>query len=387
MNIEFAPDDWGLYVHIPFCRARCTYCDFNTVTHMGEDQHRQYLGAVAREWQSAKLPTGRLISVFFGGGTPSLVHPSLIAGFLDALRDRIGPIEDVEITLESNPGTLDPNRLDAFRQAGVNRLSVGAQAMQEDHLKALNRIHGVEDIYSAVEFARQAKFSNLNLDAIYGLPNQTLNQWQETLSKLIELGPEHFSLYHLQVEEGTSMAIGVAQGGLHLPQEDIVADMADLALTMLNAAGYEPYEISNWARSGHESLHNQLYWTMNSYIGLGAGAHSFHNNRRWWNFRGVRRYMMMQGAGESTVEGEEQLSVSEQMREYMWLGLRRRAGISKDGFAIKFRRTVEDVFQVPLAKLVDLGLVVNGEHRIWLSHRGWEMANYVFRIFLDSGMG
>ncbi|MCL4351324.1 MAG: radical SAM family heme chaperone HemW, partial [Firmicutes bacterium] len=281
MTIEFAPDDWGLYVHIPFCRARCTYCDFNTVTHMGEDQHRQYLDAVAREWQSTQMPTGRLISVFFGGGTPSLVHPSLIAEFLDAVRDRVGSLGDVEITLESNPGTLDPNRLTAFRRAGVNRLSVGAQAMQADHLKALNRIHSVEDIFLAVAFARQAQFSNLNLDAIYGLPSQTVDQWRETLRKLIDLGPEHLSLYRLQVEEGTPLAAGVAQGDLHLPQEDLVADMADLASMMLAAAGYETYEISNWARAGHESRHNQLYWTLNSYIGLGAGAHSFHNNRRW----------------------------------------------------------------------------------------------------------
>lgn len=386
MSTEFCLDDWGLYVHIPFCQARCTYCDFNTVTHMGPDQHPQYMQAVTQQWMQATLPKGRLVSIFFGGGTPSLVDPPLIEKFLASVISRVGSLDGLEITLESNPGTVDLDRLAAFKEAGVNRLSIGAQAMQDHHLKALNRIHGVDDIYRAVDWAKSAGIENFNLDAIYGLPGHTLTQWQETLRALVSLQPDHLSLYRLQVEAGTPLADGVKRGALVLPEEDNVADMADWAAAVLTPQGYQQYEISNWAQPGRESLHNQLYWTFNSYVGLGAGAHSFHANRRWWTLRGVRRYMLAQAAGDSVIEGEETLSFDEQMREYMWLGLRRRSGVAKQRFQERFDRLSDEVFAKTLENLQGLGLIVNDARTVRLSERGWDVANYVFRYFVADGI-
>ncbi len=380
---DFLLTDWGLYVHIPFCQARCTYCDFNTVTHMGVDDHQSYMDALAAEWERAILPSGRLISVFFGGGTPSLVDPSLIGRFLDVVRERVrefGP--DVEVTLEANPGTVTREHFVKLRQVGVNRLSIGAQAMQESHLKALNRIHGVTDIRRAVSDARDAGFDNVSLDAIYGLPAQSFAEWQETLTELLKLKPDHLSLYRLQVEEGTPLADGVRKGTLIMPDDDRMADMADFAEATLDDRGFVHYEISNWSRPGFDSRHNQLYWTLNSYLGLGAGAHSYHEGRRWWNYRGVRRYIETQRAGEPALDDGEILSHLEQMREYVWLGLRRQRGVNRERFHTKFHEHLDEVFETTVAELTDLGLVESQDAILKLTGRGRDLANTVFRKFM-----
>lgn len=380
---DFLLSDWGLYVHIPFCQARCTYCDFNTVTHMGVDDHQRYMDALALEWKRADLPQGRLISVFFGGGTPSLVDPRLIGHFLDQVRLRVQDFNArVEVTLEANPGTVTADHFKMLREVGVNRLSIGAQAMQESHLKALNRIHGVDDIKRVVADARSAGFDNVSLDAIYGLPGQSVAEWQETLTELLRLRPDHLSLYRLQVETGTPLADGVRQGLLILPDDDRIADMADYAEDILDRGGFDHYEISNWGRNDRLSQHNQLYWTLNSYLGLGAGAHSYHQGRRWWNDRGVRRYMESQHAGESTQDDGEILSLMEQMREYVWLGLRRRRGVDRERFYTKFAERLDHVFATQIAELTEVGLLESENTILRLTGRGRDLANAVFRKFM-----
>lgn len=376
--------DWGLYVHIPFCQARCTYCDFNTITGMGEGDHRRYVEAVIREWAGEAMPTGPMVSVFFGGGTPSLVDPRLLGDILEAVRQRVGAFDPaMEVTVETNPGTVSPEKLEVLRTIGVNRLSIGAQALQNHHLTALNRIHDVEAITDTVAMARAAGFENINLDAIYGLPGQTVMEWQETVEGLLDLHPEHLSLYALMVETGTPLKAQLDRGTVRLPDSDSVADMADWAEERLAAAGLEPYEISNFARPGRESRHNRLYWQLEPYLALGAGAHAYRPGRRWWNVRGVRRYMEFLEAGQDPLDGEEQLTPIEEMREYLWLGFRQRRGVDRAQFRHRFGADPLEIFSAVLSDLQDAGYVEIGSDRLSLTARGRDLANVVARALVD----
>ncbi len=378
---------WGLYVHIPFCQARCTYCDFNTVIGMNSPaEHAQYMQALETQWaQLPEIPAGELLSIFFGGGTPSLVEPEQIHHLLEKVRTRVPWLSpDLEVTMEANPGTISAERLANYRKAGVNRLSLGVQAWQDEHLRRLNRIHTVQDAQDAVSAAREAGFDNLSLDLIYGLPDQSAAQWQETVAGVLSLRPEHLSLYQLQVEEGTPLATSLKRGQLALPPGDSTADMADYSNAQLRQAGYIQYEISNYCRPDRHSRHNRLYWTMNPYLALGAGAHGYWRGRRWWNIRGVRRYIEAVEAGESAVAGEELLSRAEEMREYMWLGLRENDGLSRRRFAERFAVVPESIFGATLGRFQRQGLIESSEERIHLTDRGRDMANYVFRAFVSA---
>lgn len=380
---------WGLYVHIPFCQARCTYCDFNTVTGMDDRDHALYMKALEREWQRVTdMPPGELVSIFFGGGTPSLVEPAQIGGLLEAVYGRgLRLADDMEVTMEANPGTVSQARLAAYRQAGVNRLSLGVQAWQEHHLARLNRIHTAEDAVNAVRSARLAGFANVSLDLIYGLPRQTLDEWRETLDEALALEPDHLSVYQLQVEEGTPLATQIKRGQLALPVPDLTADMADFGQERLAQAGFERYEISNYATPGRWSRHNRLYWTMNPYLALGAGAHGYWHSRRWWNVRGVRRYIEASLAGEPVEAGEERLTRPEEMREYLWLGLRERQGLSRSRFFSRFGVNPEGYFGPSFRKLHQQALIERAGDRIRLSARGLDVANYVFREFVGDSTG
>lgn len=380
-----AGSDWGLYVHIPFCQARCTYCDFNTITGMGESEHIRYADALLSELGQKTLPDGPLVSLYFGGGTPSLVAPSLLARVIGAVLGRVehtAPL--LEITVETNPGTVSPAKLNALRQAGVNRLSIGAQALQNHHLTALNRIHDSSAVEETVQMARGAGFRNISLDAIYGLPGQTMAEWQETVDGLIHMGPEHLSLYALIVESGTPLQRLVERGEALLPDPDLVADMADWANTRLTAEGLLPYEISNYARPGMESRHNRLYWQLEPYLALGAGAHAYQPGRRWWNVRGIRRYMELVESGTDPQDGEEILPWSEEMREFVWLGLRQRQGVHWDRFQERFGVSLAEAFATVIAELDRKGLVSVDHNRMVLSERGRDMANVVARAWVDA---
>ncbi len=377
--------EWGLYVHIPFCQARCTYCDFNTVTGMGEAEHRRYTDALIREWAGEMLPSGPLVSIFFGGGTPSLIDPHLLGRVIDRVDARVGGISAaVEVTVETNPGTVTPEKLAILKEVGVNRLSIGAQARQNHHLLSLNRIHDVSAIDETVAMARDVGFRNINLDAIYGLPGQTLIEWQETVEGLLRLAPQHLSLYALMVEAGTPLKQQLDRGQAVLPQEDAVADMADWAETRLGAAGLLPYEISNYAIPGLESRHNRLYWQLEPYLALGAGAHAYVSARRWWNVRGVRRYMELIEGGADPGDGEEELTLAEEMREYAWLGLRQRRGIDRAAFRARFAIDPVVAFGSLVESLGGQGLLEWNESRLWLTARGRDVASVTARALVDA---
>lgn len=377
--------NWGVYVHIPFCQARCTYCDFNTVTGMTEVDHRRYVDAVLTEWAMTEPLDGRMVSLYFGGGTPSLIEPALIGRVVAAVMDRAGAVSsDLEITVETNPGTVTAAKLQQLKNAGVNRLSIGAQALQDHHLAALNRIHDSGAIVETVTMARAAGFSNISLDAIYGIPEHTLAQWRDTVEGLLALNPVHLSLYSLIVEEGTPLKRAVDRGRARLPESDMVADMADWARDRLESEGFVAYEISNYARKGFESRHNQLYWQMEPYLALGAGSHAYVPGRRSWNVRGVRQYMECVESGASPEADHEILSPEEEMREYLWLGLRQRRGVDLSQFAQRFGRPADAAFPTVLSDLTAKGLMTTRSGFLTLTSRGRDVANVVSRALVDA---
>ncbi len=381
------PGGFAVYVHVPFCVRRCTYCDFPIVVGMDGDARSRYMDAVVAEWRREALPPGPITSVYFGGGTPSLAEPRDIGRVLEALAARAWVPSGTEVTLEANPGTMTASHLADYRQVGVNRVSLGVQAAQAHHLRRLHREHDVAEAHRAVRQLRRARFDNLSVDAIYGLPDQTLAEWHETIRCLTSWAPDHVSLYALQVEEGTPLARSVGRGTSTLPGEDLVGDMADLAETSLPAMGYRRYELSNFSRPGRESRHNRAYWRHHPYIGVGAGAHSFSGPtgaRRWWNGRHVRAYMTEALSGRDPTAGEERLSMAQLAGEAVWLGLRETAGVSLSAFRERFGVELEQAFPGVLGPLEAAHLLRRTPETILLTRRGMAVGNQVFTRFLTA---
>ena len=265
----------GLYIHVPFCKTKCPYCDFNTYQGI-ESQMESYLRAVTGEirlWGSA-LGRPRVRTVFFGGGTPSYLPEGDIAEIMRVAADAFRIDPEAEVTLEANPGDLDSNACQGLLRQGVNRLSIGVQSLDNGLLQLLGRRHSADGAVEAFQTARNAGFTNVNLDLMYGLPDQTLDQWSDTIERLAALSPEHISLYALTLEEGTPMRVWADQGKIPEPDPDLAADMYAKARTVLDASGYHHYEISNWSQPGLESQHNLIYWRNEPYLGVGPGAHS-----------------------------------------------------------------------------------------------------------------
>ncbi|MGH2517822.1 MAG: radical SAM family heme chaperone HemW, partial [Ktedonobacterales bacterium] len=304
-------DTISLYLHIPFCSAKCHYCDFNSYAGMLGLRER-YVEALRSEialaGARARVMKGqprRCRTIFFGGGTPSLLEAEQVRVLLEAASEAFQLDADTEVTLEANPGTLEYERLDRVRALGVNRLSMGAQSFDADLLRWMGRIHSPREIETAVMAGRSAGFANINLDFIYALPGQSLHTWSDTLDRALALAPEHLSLYSLIVEEGTPLFKWVQQGSVKPADEDIAADMYELAEERLAAAGYSHYEISNWAKPGFECRHNLTYWHNLPYIGLGAGAHGWFDGHRYSEARPIRSYITsvsdVRAAGGATV--------------------------------------------------------------------------------------
>ncbi len=389
------PQPFSLYLHIPFCRHRCAYCDFNT--YAGLDHLRAaYVQALVAEVRWAGEAAGRRLpvhSVYFGGGTPSLLTPEQIEQVLLAVEAVFALADDAEITLEANPGTVDEPYLRTLRRLGVNRLSLGVQSAHPEELRLLERIHDYPTVTRTVAAARRAGFDNLNLDLIFGLPGQPLSRWQRTLDLVLALHPEHLSLYALTLEHGTPMAAWVARGLLPAPDEDVVATMYEWAMDRLEAAGYVQYEISNWARPGYLCRHNLQYWRNLPYLGLGAGAHGWAAGVRTVNVRAPAAYIQRLRAGEvtgpfprtpATVEARP-VGRREEMGETMMMGLRlTQEGVSRQAFVARFGQPLEAVYGEEIAELVRLGLLMwtaDGA-RLRLTRRGRLLGNVVFAAFV-----
>jgi oxygen-independent coproporphyrinogen-3 oxidase len=396
-------DSISLYLHIPFCHAKCHYCDFNSYAGMLGQRERYVMalaGEIALAGERARLPDGsprRCRTIFFGGGTPSLLRAEQIAELLAAARAAFAVDADAEISLEANPGALEYGQLDAVRATGVNRLSMGAQSFDADLLRWMGRIHTPEEIARALADGRAAGFSSINLDLIYALPGQSLVTWQQTLDRALDLRPEHLSLYSLIVEEGTPLYRWVAQGRVQPADEDLAADMYELAAARLAEAGYVQYELSNWALPGHACRHNLTYWHNLPYIGLGAGAHSWFDGWRFAEARPISDYIARVHAtlaggepqeahnrllpGGATVECEA-ISDDLEMAETAMLGLRLVSGIDLPTFARRFGREFDAVFGERLAEVTAAGLLERVGTSLRLTERGRLLGNEVFACVL-----
>lgn len=374
----------SLYVHIPFCHTRCHYCDFNTYAGMlplREPYVRALLSEIGMAGALTKLPGGkprRSRTIFFGGGTPSLLSVSQVSRILDACYDNFAVDEDAEITLEANPGTLSREQLVGLRAAGVNRLSMGAQSFDAELLKTLGRIHSPKDITQAVRDAQAAGFTSINVDFMFGLPGQTMRHWRETIDRALDLHIEHLSLYSLIIEEGTPFYTWTHEGRITPGDEDLCADMYEYADERLHAAGYVNYEISNWSLPGFQSRHNLTYWHNLPYIGMGVGAYSSFGGRRFSNVREPAEYIRMLKAQQWPEVESETVDKAQAMSETAFLALRTAQGLHLPTFEQRFALPFAQFAGDRLHMVEEAGLLERETEWLRLSKRGRLLGNEVF---------
>ncbi|MBV9359048.1 MAG: radical SAM family heme chaperone HemW [Chloroflexi bacterium] len=346
----------AIYVHFPFCLSICPYCDFDRQAH-GFDRVDAYLDALLRELGGHAGRGAAVHSVFFGGGTPSLMHPAQVGRVLEAIDRGFRLPASVEVTLESNPGDADPAKLREFRVAGVTRISIGTQSLDDGMLLRLGRRHTADEARQALTWAHQAGFA-VNLDFMYGLPGQSLEHWARTLDAAVRLAPEHLSCYLLTLEPHVPMGRDVAAGRLVLPDDDVIGEQYELTRARLAEAEYEQYEISNWARPGHPCRHNLTYWRDGEWLGVGAGAASSLGGRRWKNVPSVERYIrsvVEQGAARRIQD--ETLSRATALLDHVTLGLRLREGIAFERFRARFGIELMDALGQEAADLLEVGVL------------------------------
>lgn len=396
-DLDPAVAPFGVYLHVPFCVHKCRYCDF--VTYAGREALiPAYVEALAGEiaraparWRGALPPVS---SVFWGGGTPSLLPPEAFARVHAALAAvfgwRGGERAGVEIAVEANPETVDERYWAGLRAAGVNRVSLGVQSFQPSGLRALDRDHDAATAIGAVASARRAGIENVSLDLIFGWAGQTAAAWEADLAQAVALAPRHLSLYALTIEERTALAADIARGRVPAPDDDRQADLYEIAAATLDRAGYDGYEISNWAlRPGagepawrHRSRHNSLYWRNGEYLGFGVGAHSHFRGRRFGNGHLVRRYIAAVADGTHAPASEETIAPATAMAETMMLGLRLAEGVFRAAFRARHGRDLDGVYGPQLAELVALGLLHDAGDAVRLTPRGRLVANEVLVRFL-----
>lgn len=398
-----------LYIHIPFCVKKCNYCDFLSFS-CDEATQREYISALIREiaFYGASMRDYQVSTIFFGGGTPSWLDELQMMRLLDALGEHFTICKDAEVSMECNPGTVTAGKLALYRKNGINRLSIGLQSTDNRELNILGRIHTFEQFLKTYELARNAGFSNINVDLMSGIPYQTPESFAKSLKRVINLKPEHVSAYSLIIEKGTpfydkyKFDLVKQEAGMKpeiLPHEDDVYRMYKLTQMMLGEAGYKRYEISNYAKKGFECKHNIGYWTRENYLGLGLGAASMMDNIRYGNTRDLYQYMentkqietclfsseensQVQTMGTNLHISAEQLSRQSAMEEFMFLGLRMTDGVSRLDFERSFGVPIEAVYQMPIQELKQEGLLVAKEGRIALTEQGIDVANYAMAKFL-----
>ena len=369
-------DRYEIYVHIPFCVRKCDYCDFVSFA-CGADVHKMYFDALLRQIDETAETVGRVpvVSVFIGGGTPTVPDAQYIMAVLCKLKERFDLSSDAEITIEANPNSASVEKLKVYRDAGVNRLSIGLQSTEDSELKMLSRLHNYEEFLETYRDAREAGFDNINIDIMSAIPGQTIESYRRTLERVVELNPEHISAYSLIVEEGTPFYERY-KDGKGLPDEDTEREMYYLTKQLLHEHGYERYEISNYSKPGRECRHNLGYWTRVPYLGFGIAAASFDGEKRYQAHSNLKRFC----AGDFSAETET-LSETDAMAEFMFLGLRLVRGISKADFKKAFGRDMDEVYGEQLNKLAEEGLLVNGD-QVMLTDKGMDVANYCMSEFV-----
>lgn len=373
-----------LYLHIPFCVSKCKYCDFLSAPS-GEEQRQIYVERLCRRiryWSDVIHNYGyEIVSIFVGGGTPSILTEAQITQVFEAVHESFPIREDAEITLEMNPGTDVKDKLPAYRELGINRLSMGLQSADNEELKCLGRIHTYEDFRQVYQWAREAGFTNINVDLMSAIPGQTLESYEDTLRKVADLEPEHISAYSLIIEEGTPFyeRYGEGRHAEELPDEDIERQMYVRTGEILEDYGYHRYEISNYAKDGYECRHNLGYWDRKEYLGLGAGASSLMDHIRWKepDHIGPSTGLVLEEREDFT-----RLRRKDEMEEFMFLGLRKINGVSEYDFYKSFRVSMDEIYKESIENLIKEGLLVREEDRIRLTDRGIDLSNYALSQFL-----
>ena len=375
----------GTYVHIPFCRQKCLYCDFNSYAGFGADVMAAYAAAVCREiaMRKSELPVNENASIYFGGGTPSLLPLEQTAQIVSALKKYGYWQNPREVSIEANPGTVDLKKLQALRQMGFDRISFGVQSLNDAELKTIGRVHNAAEALEAIELAKQAGFKRINADVIYALPGQTLTSLKNTLMQLVATGIEHLSVYGLIVEDGTPLQKLVDAGKIILPDEDESADMYEFVQEFLAVQGFERYEISNYARGGAYSRHNLVYWHYYPYAAFGAGACGFNGIARFTAKANVSAYINAVNSGADLYDTEN-LTPAVQFEEFMFMGLRKKSGINLMEAKERFGVDVMAKYGAALHPFAAKGLVQTDEETgtLRLTQAGMEVGNQIFEIFV-----
>ena len=379
------PKEFGIYIHIPFCKRKCYYCDF--ISYQGKEELvERYIESICLEienWKkSINVKQYNITTIYIGGGTPSYIEPKHIAQILKCLDEFIN--KNVEITIEINPGTVINSKLEKYKEAGINRLSIGLQETHEGLLNTIGRIHNYEEFLNTYNWARGAGFKNINIDLMIGLPNQTIEDIKENLEKVLKLKPEHISVYSLILEEGTNLEKQIEQGKLSLPDEDVERNMYWYVKNTLEKNGFNHYEISNFAIDKKESKHNMNCWNQQQYRGFGIAAHSYVEGLRFSNTTNLEEYIdnAFNGDFRKNIRVHERQNEECMKKEYMLLGLRKLEGISITEFKNKYKENPLFLYKRELNELVQEKLIIIGGDRIKLTNKGLDLANQVWEKFV-----
>lgn len=371
--------DISLYIHIPFCKSKCWYCDFPSFC--GKDNLMEsYIKALGEEIDS-KVLQYNIKTIFIGGGTPTYLSLEM----LEQLKTHIKKLKltsDVEFTVECNPGTLDKEKLRLLKSMGVNRLSIGLQSYDDSLLKNIGRIHNVDEFLKNYEIARSIGFENINIDLMFALPNQTSEIWKESLIKVAKLNPEHISAYSLILEEDTKFYDFNNKGTLKLPEEDVERDMYESLLSILKDFGYNQYEISNFSKEGKECKHNIVYWSMGEYIGVGSSSASYIESTRYKNVEGVEEYIQKINTNKETYKEKHQNLIKEDVEEFMFMGLRKIKGIEEREFLNRFSKDIDSYYKNIINKHINAKFLKREDGYLKFTSKGIQLSNYVLADFL-----
>jgi len=374
-------EEISLYIHIPFCKQKCLYCDFPS--YSGKEKFMdEYIDGLNKEILE-KAEKYSISSIFIGGGTPSYLNDLSLERLLVIL-NKLNLKEKMEFTIECNPGTLNRKKLELMKKYKVNRISMGLQSIKNSILKEIGRIHNYEDFKNNYFLAREIGFDNINVDLMFGLPNQKLDEWQESLVEIAKLEPEHISVYSLIIEEGTHFYDLYEKNKLNLPEEDDERSMYLVAKDILDRYGYHQYEISNFAKAGKECFHNKVYWKCNEYLGLGVSASSFVDKKRIKNLDDIQEYIEKINNKESIVEEIYVNNVKDNMEEFMFMGLRMIEGININEFKKRFNKDINEVYGDIIEKNIKKELLIYKSEKLFLSEKGIEISNYVMSDFIIS---
>ncbi len=371
----------GLYIHIPFCVQKCKYCDFNSYK-MVENKKNRFLSDLKKEMALYKNKDIKINSIFFGGGTPSILNNKDMQFIMDEIKQNFCIDENAEISMECNPGTLNEDKLKFMKDIGINRLSIGLQAVQENLLGYIGRIHNYTQFEKNYLEARKAGFENINIDLMYNLPHQTFEDWKETLHKIVDLNPEHISAYSLILEEGTKLYDMYMDKEFDLGDEDEDIKMYEYAIDYLKSHGYNQYEISNYAKMGYECKHNILYWKCKNYIGLGPGASGYINNVRYNNVKSLEDYHNKLCKNEKPIDFYEELEDKDKIEEKIIMGLRMNEGIIFKDFE-EFEIDFKEKYKEQLDKHLKLELIEMTQDGFKFTQKGREISNNIFLDYID----